>query len=112
MMKFKFAILILSPILALAVKQAPAQATRPSSYWFGKVVTTERTRQLYVGLNANMWVLYDLPQAVLYQAWKGGANGGSLVTASRTVTPGYWFNGDPHFPHIYVPAGTDYFHDK
>jgi hypothetical protein len=108
MMKLKFAILI----LALAVNQAPAQVNRPSSYWFGKVVTTERTRQLYVGLNANMWVLYDLPQAVLYQAWKGGTTGGGLVTASRTVTPGYWFNGGPHFPHIYVPAGTDYFHDQ
>lgn len=98
--------------LALAGVPAMAQVARPSTYWFGKVVTTERSRQLYVGLNENMWVLYDLPQAVLYQAWKGGANGGSLKTASPSVTPGYWFNGDPHFAHIYVPAGTDYFRDK
>lgn len=108
MMSGKFAILT----LALAACQALAQPTRPSAYWFGKVVTTERTRQVYVGLDANMWVLYDLPQATLYQAWKGGPNGGSLVIASPTVTPGYWFKGDPHFAHIYVPSGTDYFHDK
>lgn len=108
MMRGVFAILT----LALAASQALAQATRPSSYWFGKVVTTERTRQVYVGLDANMWILYDLPQAVLYQAWKGGSTGGSLKTASPSLTPGYWFNGDPHFAHIYVPAGTDYFHDQ
>jgi hypothetical protein len=102
------------PVLALALAgtQALAQITRPSTYWFGKVVTTERSRQLYVGLNADMWLLYDLPQAVLYQAWKGGANGGALKNGAPSVSPGYWFNGDPHFPHLYVPAGTDYFHDK
>jgi hypothetical protein len=98
--------------LALAGNQAMAQVARPSAFWFGKVFTTERSRQVYVGLNANMWVLYDLPQAVLYQAWKGGANGGSLATASPSVTPAYWHNGDPHFPHIYVPAGTNYFRDQ
>jgi hypothetical protein len=85
---------------------------RPTPYWFGKEVTAERARQLYLGLNANMWILYDLPQAALYQAWKGGANGGALKTASRSVTPGYWFNGDAHFAHIFVPSGTDYFHDQ
>jgi hypothetical protein len=108
MMREVFAILTLT----LAASQGAAQAARPSAYWFGKEVTPERARQLYVGLDANMWVLYDLPQAVLYQAWKGGANGGALKTASRSVTPGYWFNGDAHFAHIFVPSGTDYFHDQ
>jgi hypothetical protein len=109
MMRGKIAILT----LALAASHAISQVSRPGSNWFGKVVTTERSRQVYVGLNANMWILYDLPQAVLYQAWKGTAtSGGSLKTATPSVTPGYWFNGDAHFPHIYVPAGTDYFRDK
>ncbi|MEO6097564.1 MAG: hypothetical protein ABIW76_18685 [Fibrobacteria bacterium] len=110
MIRMTFSVLALT--MALASNQAMAQVARPSTYWFGKVMTTERSRQLYVGLNANMWVLYDLPQGVLYQAWKGGANGGSLKSASPSVSPGYWFNGDPHFPHLYVPAGTDYFRDK
>jgi hypothetical protein len=83
--------------------------TRPATVWIGKVTTTERSRQLYVGLNANMWLLYDLPNCVMYQAWNGGATGGTLVNASATVTPGYWFNGGPHFPHIYIPSGTNYF---
>lgn len=98
-------------ILASAASRASAQIARPSAYWFGKVVTTERSRQVYVGLNANMWVLYDLPQAALYQAWKGGALGGRLANASPTVTPEYWFKGGPHFAHIFVPSGTNYFRD-
>jgi hypothetical protein len=98
--------------LALVGSQAFAQVARPTGFWFGKVVTTERSRQVYVGLNENMWVLYDLPQAVLYRAWDGGTTGGALKLASPTLTQGYWHNGDPHFPHIYVPAGTDYFNDK
>ncbi len=97
--------------LALAGSQAAAQVARPSPFWFGKVVSTERSRQVFVGLNANMWIMYDLPQAVLYQAWKGGTLGGSLATGSPAVTPEYWFKGGPHFPHIFVPAGTDYFRD-
>ena len=97
--------------LAMAVGPCLAQIARPSTYWFGKAVTAERSRQFYVGLNAEMWVLYDLPQAVLYQAWKGGALGGSLASASVAVTPEYWFKGGPHFPHIYVPGGAEYFHD-
>jgi hypothetical protein len=98
--------------LAVGANHLMAQIARPSAYWFGKAVTTERTRQVYAGLNANMWLLYDMPQAVLYQAWKGGTLGGTLELANATLTPGYWFNGGPHFPHIFVPAGTDYFHDQ
>ena len=52
--------------LALAGSAAVAQVTRPNALWFNKVITTERARQIYVGLNQNMWILYDLPQAVLY----------------------------------------------
>lgn len=100
-----------SLFMALMAGPCLAQSARPSPYWFGKAVTAERSRQFYVGLHADMWILYDLPQGALYQAWKGGALGGSLATASATVTPEYWFKGGPHFPHIYIPSGTDYFHD-
>jgi len=82
---------------------------RPATVWIGKVTTTERSRQLFVGLKINMWLLYDLPNCVMYQAWNGGNIGGTLVTASVGVTPGYWFGGGPHFPHIYIPSGTNYF---
>lgn len=103
--------IIASLVLALTAGQALAQVARPSAFWFGKVFTTDRSRQLYVGLNANMWVLYDLPQAVLYRAWRGGATGGSLASANATLTGQYWHRGGPHFPHIYVPAGTNFFND-
>ncbi len=99
-------------MVALAGGAATAQVARPNALWFNKVITPERSRQLYVGLNQNMWILYDLPQCVIYQAWMGAAAGGSLVMASVTVSPGYWFGGGPHFPHMYVTSGTNFFKDQ
>ena len=102
----------LTMALLLGCSVLVAQVERPNALWFNKVITVDRSRQLYVGLNANLWVLYDLPSAILYQAWQGGAAGGALATASATVTPEYWFAGGPHFAHIYRPAGTNYFKDS
>ena len=98
--------------LILGAGSAFAQVSRPNALWFNKVITPQRSRQLYVALNANMWLFYDLPQGVLYQAWNGGTTGGSLQNANATVSPGYWFAGGPHFPHIYVTSGTNYFKDS
>ena len=91
-----------------------AQVSRPATLWFNKVIGLERSRQLYVALNANMWVMYDLPQAVLYQAWQGGTTGGSFVTGPpQNATSQYWFwNGTPQFPHVYRTTGTNYFKDS
>ena len=98
--------------VALAGSAALGQVARPNALWFNKVINPDRARQLYVGLNANMWIFYDLPQCVIFQAWRGGGTGGALVTASATVSPGYWFGGGPHFPHIYVTSGTNFFRDQ
>ena len=93
-----------------------AQVARPAGTygWFNRVISIDRSRQLYVGLNANMWVFYDLPNAILYQAWQGGTTGGAYVTgAPQTATPEYWFwNGTPQFPHVFKISGTSYFKDS
>ena len=93
---------------------ASAQTARPNALWFNKVISLERSRQLYVGLHSNMWVMYDLPQAVLFQAWQGGTSGGSFVTgAPQAATNQYWFwNGTPQFPHVWRASGTSYFKDS
>jgi hypothetical protein len=98
----------------LLVATASAQTARPNALWFNKVISLERSRQLYVGLHANMWVMYDRPQAVLFQAWQGGASGGSFPSgAPANITPQYWFwNGTPQFPHVWRPSGTSYFKDS
>ena len=100
--------------LLLTTSGAFAQITRPNALWFNKVISLERSRQLYVALNTNMWVMYDLPQAVLFQAWQGGASGGAFVTGNpSSATPQYWFfTGTPQFPHVWKPAGTSFFKDS
>jgi hypothetical protein len=91
-----------------------AQIARPNALWFNKVISLERSRQIYVALNANMWVMYDMPQAVLFQAWQGGTTGGAFVTGNiATATPQYWFfTSAPQFPHVWRPSGTSYFKDS
>lgn len=95
-----------------------AQVTRPTSLWFNKVISVDRSRQLYVALNANMWVFYDLPSAILYQAWNGGTTGGAFITGAPYTALGgatgeYWFfTGSPQFPHVWRSAGTNYFKDS
>jgi hypothetical protein len=107
--------LALAALLLLA-SGAFAQVARPNALWFNKVISLERSRQLYVALNTNMWVMYDLPQAVLFQAWQGGAAGGAFVTGGnlQNATPQYWFfTGTPQFPHVWRPnSGTSYFKDS
>jgi hypothetical protein len=101
-------------VLAALTCLSAQQVSRPNALWFNKVISLERSRQLYVGLNTNMWVMYDLPQAVLFQAWQGGANGGAFVSgAPSSATPQYWFfTGSPQFPHVWRPSGTSYFKDS
>ncbi len=101
-------------LIALLWCGAGAQVSRPNALWFNKVIGLERSRQLYVALNANMWVMYDLPQAVLYQAWVGGTTGGSFVTGPPVnATNQYWFfSGTPQFAHVYRTSGTNYFRDS
>jgi hypothetical protein len=106
--------LALAALLLLA-SGAFAQIARPNALWFNKVISLERSRQLYVALNANMWVMYDLPQAVLFQAWQGGTAGGAFVTGGnlQNATPQYWFfTGTPQFPHVWRASGTSYFKDS
>ena len=69
-------------VLLLTTAGTFAQIARPTSLWFNKVISLERSRQLYVALNSNMWVMYDLPQGVLFQAWQGGTTGGAFVTGN------------------------------
>jgi hypothetical protein len=80
--------------------------TRPHNPFVEKVVTPERSRQLKVALDANMWLMYDMPTAELYVAWKGGTAGGTLENAT------YWYNGSSHFPHWFHTAGTEYFRES
>jgi len=91
-----------------------AQVTRPNAVWFNKVIGMDRSRQLYVALHDSMWVMYDLPQAVLFQAWKGGATGGAFITGNiAAATPQYWFfTSAPQFPHVYRPSGATVFKDS
>jgi hypothetical protein len=112
MMKRKLGWIILTVLSVWGV--ASAQTPRPNALWFNKVIGLERSRQFYVALNANMWVMYDLPQAVLFQAWQGGSTGGSFVTgAPQNATNQYWFwSGTPQFPHVYRTSGTNYFKDS
>jgi hypothetical protein len=100
--------------LLLAFEAAAQAIARPNALWFNKVISLDRSRQLYVALNANMWVMYDLPQAVLFQAWQGGASGGAFVTGNiAAATPQYWFfTSAPQFPHVWRPSGTSYFKDS
>lgn len=78
--------------------------TRPVNLFVERAVTPDRSRQLRVALNAEMWIMYDLPQCQLYQAWNGGTKGGSLTMADFG-----WFNQNAHFPHWYTTEGTNYF---
>ena len=98
----------------LAGSAAYGQVSRPTSLWFNKVISLQRSRELYVALNANMWVFYDLPSAILFQAWNGGTTGGAFVTGNiNAATPEYWFlTSAPQFPHVYKTAGTNYFLDS
>ncbi len=97
-------------ILALGILIGGAASgfaqTRPHTPFVEKVVTPERSRQLKVALDAAMWVMYDMPTAELYVAWKGGAEGGTLESAK------YWYGGDSHFPHWFHTAGTEYFREQ
>jgi hypothetical protein len=106
-------VLVMAAGLLLAT-HAAAQVARPNALWFNKVISLERSRQLYVALHSNMWVMYDLPQAVLFQAWQGGTAGGSFPGgAPANITPQYWFwNGTPQFAHVWRPTGTSYFKDS
>ncbi|HAO99622.1 MAG TPA: hypothetical protein DCQ83_06215 [Fibrobacteres bacterium] len=95
-----------------------AQVARPNALWFNKVITPERSRQLYVALNANMWVNYDLPFGVLTQAWNGGTTGGAFISGAPYSSMGgatgqYWFlSSAPQFPHVWRSSGTNYFRDS
>jgi hypothetical protein len=88
-----------------------AFATRPHQPFVEKVVTAERSRQLKVALHEDLWILYDLPQAQLYQAWQGGANGGKLDSAYKGAG-GVFFDPVPHFAHWFVSAGKNYFRES
>ncbi len=79
-------------------------AQRPHTPFVERVVTPERSRQLKVALNQKLWILYDLPQCQLYQAWSGGTAGGTLITADYT-----FFDQAAHFPHWFNAEGTQYF---
>jgi hypothetical protein len=100
-------------VLMLCIGGEVNSQTRPAVNWYGRITTGDvsntaggRGRQLFVGLNSNLWILYDIPSCIIYMAWNGGTTGGSLQTAT------YWFGGDPHFPHHYKPAGTAFFKDS
>ena len=80
--------------------------TRPHNPFVEKVTTPERSRQLKVALDANMWIMYDMPRAELYVAWKGGAAGGTLKNAD------YWYGPNGHFPHWFHTSGTEYFRES
>lgn len=90
-------------VVLLLAGSAFAQ-TRPVSLFVERVVTPDRSRQLKVALAGEMWVMYDLPQCQLYQAWNGGTKGGSLKMADFG-----WFNQNAHFPHWFTTEGTNYF---
>ena len=92
-------------LFAVVAAAAFAQ-TRPHNPFVEKVVTPERSRQLKVALDADMWIMYDMPTAELYVAWKGGTAGGTLENAN------YWYGGDSHFPHWFHTAGTEYFRES
>ncbi len=98
------------PLFAFAMLTAGIASlcaqTRPHNPFVEKVTTPERSRQLKVALDANMWVMYDLPTAELYVAWKGGTAGGALKSAA------YWYGGGAHFPHWFYTAGTEYFRES
>ena len=99
---------LLTAALALSAACAArtAHAARPHNPFVEKAVTAERSRQLKVALDADMWIMYDMPSAELYLAWKGGANGGTLEDAD------YWYGKNGHFPHWFKAAGTEYFRES
>jgi hypothetical protein len=80
--------------------------TRPHNPFVEKVVTPERSRQLKVALDPNLWIMYDMPTAELYVAWKGGTAGGSLKSADE------WYGTSSHFPHHFNLAGAEYFRES
>ncbi len=93
------------PIIPLVLAlTAVTWAARPHDPFVEKVITPDRSRQLKVALDAKLWVLYDLPQGQLYQAWAGGTQGGTLEMADFG-----WFDQSAHFPHWFTAAGTQYF---
>ena len=92
--------------VSLALLALPALAARPHNPFVEKVTTAERSRQLKVALANDLWVLYDMPTAELYCAWKGGADGGTLKDAV------YWYGQNGHFPHWFYTAGTEYFRES
>jgi hypothetical protein len=87
---------------------ASVYAQRPHNPFVERVTTTERSRQLKVALNTNLWIMYDLPQCQLYTAWAGGAAGGTLVEPFESAT-GVPFFHRPHYKSWFVPGGTTYF---
>jgi hypothetical protein len=98
-------------VILLAGFGAAAFAARPHTPFVEKVVTPERSRQLKVALHPKLWVLYDLPQAQLYQAWQGGADGGILDSARQGPT-GVFFDPVPHFAHWFITKGENYFKES
>ena len=89
---------------ACLITGLPALAARPHDPFVEKVITPDRSRQLKVALDFKLWVLYDLPQCQLYQAWAGGDKGGSLQMADFG-----WFDQSAHFPHWFTIEGAQYF---
>lgn len=97
-------------LAAVALAGAQAWAQRPHSPFVERVVTNDRSRQLKVALNSSLWIMYDLPQCQLYQAWSGGANGGSLI--EPTVGPdGLFFDQKAHVSFWFITSGTNYFRE-
>lgn len=88
--------------LALAAGVNVHAQTRPHSPFVERVTTTERSRQLKVALNTNLWIMYDLPQCQLYTAWAGGSAGGTLVEPFESAT-GVPFFHRPHYKSWFVP---------
>lgn len=94
---------MMAATLLLGACAALAQQ-RPVGLFVERVVTPDRSRQLKVALHADLWVMYDLPQCQLYQAWAGGTKGGTLKMAEFG-----WFAQNAHFPHWFTTEGTNYF---
>lgn len=91
----------------MGMQGSAAWAARPYEPFVEKAVTAERSRQLKVALHADLWVMYDMPTAELYLAWKGGAKGGVLEDAV------YWYGANyGHFPHWFKTSGVEYFRES
>ncbi|MBF0431867.1 MAG: hypothetical protein HQK83_11345 [Fibrobacteria bacterium] len=94
----------LLPIFLLLV--TAVFSARPHDPWVSQVSIKERTRQLYVALHSDLWIMYDLPYCVFYLAWKGGADGGTLTNADYIKSD---FKATPHTSTQFNPGGTTYF---